>query len=858
MTVPIRETRIIETIQHIALDNFTHEFGTDSDLSRYENIPSPSSVKSPEVIYLNQLQMGSYIPASQILLLKNNLNDSSFIFFRTRTILYELKTAGKIGNACFNFLYEKLTSNDFTTIYKYLYILMLYTQIAKEHDANVNDSAFHFETPANYSDKLVKSLSHIVAKEELGLETQYRNQFMRRWFTEMAARQDLSHEIRQGLFPLLATLEASDYEQFRIQFRSLLEKLQTAPELEKICWQEFDSTVSPFTGKEFFNQTYLCLRTDSYYKHCLSRVAVLRDSLEKTDSPSLIAVSEKCKKAYNGCVYLLEDSKNMPACSPMRFAALIGKMRTEWQSINNIYNRAKQAHEHRLCACQVQLPSSQNEMAEWPYNNFSPLSLKSSRPGPTRPTLSLLTMKPAEPVTAQKLLEKGISADDYTKNQKMTAAVIGCNWGGGHREVSRGISANLASLGYHPITVDLPEVLKSEDPISNLFITRFLGQDWSVASLVEGLAKAKAFGFINFFRWLKSKLFSSFGYSESSLKLTLEHLLKINPNFVITTYSAHNEVVIKACEILGIPCIHVATDVNNEIETRDKPIEYPHFKMAIPFDSPACIDPLLTTTTADQRFVSGPPVRHDFTVKRTEEDIRKFKQIWGIAQDKKVVVIQNGKTGAYSPLPEILAKKYANTKPEDIPIHLVVLCGAEGDQFKRHLEQNVAPYTKLPMRIELQTNEDNKHTMESLIAMASYGGAVIGKGGGATIFECFARGCRILIDNVRPSWLSQGIKHFLITIVEMVLRQMGFSRQLPWEKNNTEFAKSQGLADTFKEEKDFLPKLEQMLNNDNRPIRFRMEVKNAEDEIPLVLRKMLEQAHADQVAIRAREIHKNL
>ena len=29
-----------------------------------------------------------------------------------------------------------------------------------------------------------------------------------------------------------------------------------------------------------------------------------------------------------------------------------------------------------------------------------------------------------------------------------------------------------------------------------------------------------------------------------------------------------------------------ARDINNLIETRDKPVTYPHFKMALPFDVP--------------------------------------------------------------------------------------------------------------------------------------------------------------------------------------------------------------------------------------------------------------------------------
>ncbi len=840
MGLSFEQIRRAEVIEHPALLNFIAEFGTDNDLSRYENVRLQTRATSSEVAYLNQLQMGSYIPCSKVLLLKNNLHDVPFITFTTRSILYDLKQRGKIGEACFNFLHEKLNKTEFTTIYQYLYIIMLYTQIAEKHDAHMADPAFRFQSPSHYSDKLVKAPIHVVQKEEFNLERQYRCQFMKQWLTEIGTRPECPCDAQREIFALLAAIDSTNHEEFRNHFLTLLEKLQSAPELEKLCWQEFQSVLTPFSGNEFFNQAFLRLKTERYYKDCLSRVTLLRQSLERTDAGSLHAISEKCKSAYNGCVYLLQDSKNMPACSALRFAALTGKMRTEWQNINNAFSRAQQQYAHRLCSCQVQSPPSRNEMAEWPFNSHP-----------------LVPLKPAPTVTPQQLQQNGIDLATYQQNQQKTVAVIGCKWGGGHMEVSRGAASKLSSLGYHPVTIDLPEVLIGEDFIRNLFITRWLGQKWSIATLFEGLLKEKAFALINFLRWAQSKLFSPYGYSESSLKHVIEELLKINPDSVVTTYSAHNEAIIKACEILGIPCMHISTDVNNAIETREKPTDYKHFKMAIPFDAPECINPILKTTTPEQRFVSGPPVRHDFTEPRTEADIQRFKQIWGIEVNKKVVVITNGKAGAYSPYPEMLAKKYANARPEDIPIHLVVLCGAEGHQFKRHLEQDVAPKTRLPMTIMLRTDEST-YKMENLIAMSSYGGVIIGKGGGGTIFESFARGARILIDNVRPSWFSQGFKHFMITIVEMLLRQIGFSRQLPWEKVNTEFGKRHRVADVFKDEKEFLPKLEQILNNDNRPVRLNLEVKNVETEVPRVLREMLVKAQVDLVTQRARAVHRNL
>jgi UDP-N-acetylglucosamine:LPS N-acetylglucosamine transferase len=838
MAITGDQTWAVRVIEHPALIHFNNEFGTGSDLSRYENIRSNIRVASSITDLLNQLQMDSYIPTRTALLLKNNLHDIPFIIHTTRSTLYELKQNGKIGDGCFNFLHEKLNGKDFLSVYRYLYIIMLYSKLAHTHNAQAADPVFRFESAALYSDKLVKFPSHNVAKEEKSLQDQSRRQFLKNYLTEVARQANCPREAQQQIFTTIHALEQFNPQQFRTQFMALLGKLEQSSELEKICWKELWLNLSPFQGQEFFNQAYLLLKTEHYYKNCLSRVVALRESLARTGSQELLTLTEKCKKAYNGCIYLLGDSKNMAACSPMRFAALTGKMRSEWQSINSVFNRAQQEHSHHLCACQVQTPPNQNKLASWPFN-----------------THTLVDLKPAQPITPLQLPQRGISEREFEENQKKTVAIIGCKWGGGHMEVSRGVANSLTSHGYHPVTVDLPEVLISLDPIRNFSLTRWLGKNWSIAGVFESLLKARAFAFINFLRWAKLKLFSPLGYSEKELKLVMEHLLKLNPDSVITTYSAHNESVIQACKLLGIPCIHINTDVDTSIQTRKKPSEFNHFKMAIPFNTPEAINPILTTTTPEQRCVTGPPVRHAFTLPRTPEDVRRFKEKWGIDTSKKVVVISNGKNGAISPYAKMLAKKYAKTDPRDIPIHLVVICGRDNQNFQRHLEQHVAPKTKLPMTVDLFYDEEK---MEELMSMAAYGGALVGKAGGGTIFEAFTRGTRLLVDNVHSGWISQGFKHFIVSNLETVLRWAGFPRQLPWEKINMDFAKKHALAESFRKEKEFLPKLKRMLNNDNRPVQLNIEVKNVEQEIPRLLRQMLARAETEPDTRRARQVHRNL
>ena len=825
MAHAIEQIRRVEVVEHPALINFNREFGTESDISRYENVRSDQRETSPIAAYLNELQMDAFIPTRIALLLKNNLHDEPFITHTTRSVLYQLRQSGKIGDYCFNFLHAKLNAGDFLSVFRYLYILNLYSNIAASHDLAVPDPIFRFESPALYSDKLVKSPSHVVAKEEVQLQSQSRKQFMKKWLVDLAARGGCPREA-QALVPRIsAVIDPLDPLQFRTLFLDLLDKLQNATELERICWDELKACLTPFNEANFFEQAYLKLKTEGYYRNCLARVTTLRESLERTNAADLNTQSEKCKKAYKGCVYLLSDAKNMPACSPMRFAAIIGKMRTEWQYIDNAFNRASQQHAHHLCSCHVQTPASQNQLAEWPF-----------APHP------LIPLNPAQSVRLQPNLEQ---------NAKKTIAVIGCKWGGGHMEIGRGISNNLASLGYHPITVDLPEILISQDPIASNFITKMLGKDWSIASLYMGLMKHKAFAIISFLRWISSKFFSFGGYSDVELKHIMEHLLKINPDAVVVDYSAHNEALIKACEMLGIPIMHVATDINNTIETRTAPPTYDHFKMALPFNVQEVVDPVSSTTTPEQRIFIGPPVKQEFTQRRTHEDILLLKQRWGIDTTKKVVIIANGLAGGSSSYPVILAQKYANTPLEQIPIHVVVLCGKDNTSFKRYLDQYK---TNLPM-----TNLLYSDKMEELMAMASEGGVLTGKAGASTIFESLSRGTRVLIDTVSPGFFDQGVKHFFITCLEMFMRVIGFNGQFYWEKDNADFAIKYGFGDTFNNQSEFLTKLENLLNNDNRPVPLNgVQIMSAQNELPRQLSEMLASAQRDPAIAGMRRVHQNL
>ena len=817
-----------------AVQTFNAEFGAKSDLARYETLKTEQRVSNPVIPLLNQLQMDGYIPARTALLLKNNLGDDAFTRSTTQHLLYALKDKNKISERCFALLQLKLSQGNVECVYEYLYVLMLYTKASLSHDRRQHDPVFNFVSPKDYSEQLTKISYHLFQQEKSELQRNHRKRFLREWLLHLSPA--LS---REAIASATTALASPHPKQFKTEFLNLIKSQQHTTALEKIISKEMHQELAKFSENEFLDETYLRLKSESYYKSCVACVKTLKESLANAPAADLASASEKCKKAYNGSIYLLSDSKNFPLCSPTRFAALTGVVRKQWIEINNLFNRSTQQFSHRYCNCQSQLTPTHERLADWPFNSHS-----------------LIEGKPQSPLTEQQLRQELIDPVTFQENQQKTIAIIGCEWGSGHRASVQSLTALATQQGYHPVTVNLPEVLISEDTVRNNPITKILKKNWSTGTLFNTLMHHKAFAVINFLKWF-SKAKPDPAQEERKLLLTLQYLLKLNPEAVMTSYSAHNETLIQACQILGIPCIHIATDVDTSVETRTTPPDYDHFKMAVPFNESECLHRIETVTRPDQRLVSGPPLPAAFFTPRTEENVKQLKlRPWlnltgdnqprghttSIDPNKRVVIISNGKNGTRSPYPEMLAKKYAQTPKANIPIHLIVLCGKDNKAFLNDLEQRVLPRTNLPITLFTEVPITK---MEEFIAMSSYGGMVIGKGGGSTLFAALSKKSRFLIDNVRAGMFSQGVTHFFVSIVEKILHIFGFSRQLPWEKVNSHFAMRLGIATSFKSESEFLTQFDQMINNDGKPFPLQLDIKDHQREITHTLSEMLHRSEQD-------------
>jgi UDP-N-acetylglucosamine:LPS N-acetylglucosamine transferase len=818
--------------QRVSLDDFNHLYGAENDASRYDSLKSDTRATGPIVALLNQLQIGELIPDRIAILIKNNLHDTPFVKASLSNLLFDLKNRHVIGENCFQRLHAQLNNNNFEEVLSSVYAVLIYSKLAEAHDRISQDPAFHFQTSEEYSNRLIRLNPFQQKTEVKKLEHQFQKKALGQLLFKLSNTEGADPTVTAGRIALAAHLNQSTPQVFKEELARHLETLiSTATPFEKLNLEELLKEVRAAAPENLVAQLYNSLGTEEHLKRCVRSISLLNQTLQLTSRDELNASLTKCKSAYNGSVYLLRDFKNLPHISPTRFHQQIGQMKSQWEKANTIITRATGQLAHQFCSCQATLPPAQYGLAEWPYHSNSMIQLTPAQinavHAPVPPTL-------VDPVTRQ-------------NNHQKTIAIIGCDWGGGHREVTRGITNNLAKLGFHTHSIDLPKVLTSEDPVRNFFLTRWLGKDWTISSLFNGLLKEKAYACINFLRSFSGGAPDPEAH-QRKLMLTLNQLLTSNPDMVITTYSADNEAIFDACELLGIPCLHVSTDIDTSVETRAAPRDTRHMKMAVAFDDPDMLSRIESTTRPDQRVIGGPPVRHEFTLQRTREDALRFKQQWGIDANKKVVVIANGKNGTYSKYPELLAKRYANMNRADIPVHLVVLCGADNQEFRNKLERDVVPTTNLPMSLFTSVPGEK---MEELMTMAAHGGCLIGKAGGGTLFEATTRGTRLLIDNTPPGVFNQGITHFFVSIFEWILRGLGFKDQMPWEEINTTFASENGFGDSFKTEEEFLTKFEQLTaHNDPAPMPF--TVRNCEQVLKETVSSMLFNASTDLDMVRKR------
>jgi UDP-N-acetylglucosamine:LPS N-acetylglucosamine transferase len=794
VTASLQALREAHTVlDHLTVDPSNLDKRDEEDFRRYyDAVVSETPVSSPKlakiVDQLNGLECEGFIPSKTAIFLKNNLHDSVFVASLLTKLVINLHENKIINSTVKAHLLSKIDSGEFSDVVQFLYACML---IPDEDKSMAQD-----ELTLYSEGELSKYVEH---REQLRSR-----EYLKSKLLHLGGK--LSAEDRERyVAPLIEAINANNPKQFKADFLVFVHFLagKQDNEIQKYCFEDILETFKGVPEKGFFRAAHQAFRTQDFYGSYVARVRDLTRSLQTADLASqdaheLTHLFEKCQRAFHNTVCALADFKNMPCASKTAYCLVYGQLSGEWLKVNQLF----QAHKHALCRCHA----SGHAKPVWPlykpdfFFNLSP----SSSP----------------------------------RDMGESVAIIGCDWGNGHRAAAQNTARIYEKMGYHPVSVNLPtEVLADEDPVRK--VLGWASPVCNVGWLVNGLARNGAFRVYNMLRGNPKPA----DPSPETVKKVVQHLLKINPSMIVSTYSAHNESLIRAGEILGRPVMHINTDVDAKIETRDKPPTYPHFKMAIAFPDKDQVEQLVDrTVTREQLVVSGPPVKEIDDQDRTLEDVHRMKDKWGIPRNKKLVFVTSGGNGGNSPYVEMLVKKYAGKKPEEIPFHLVVLCGRDNAKFRDYITTKLCPKTGI--KIDAYTSVPPED-MEELMTMASYGGCVIGKAGGMTLFELTKRGARILIDDMPSGLLSGSVGHFFLGLLDRILGLFGVKSKLPWEAVNQKFACDQGLAQIIHNENEFNAAFDQALSH-SEPVKLTVDAPKFNEVMPGIITEMQEKARRDR------------
>jgi hypothetical protein len=583
--------------------------------------------------------------------------------------------------------------------------------------------------------------------------------------------------------------------------RALFNQLRvSAPAVERIMWDEVYDSLADVSDDLFFHRLEQLAENEQALRKGLISLRDLERDLET--EPSQMKAAEACERSFRGTLLLVDNARlGTERLSTTRFALWVGRAGSGLDRMDRVFAKAFRQSPHQYCGCHA-LQGRVRFL-----------------PGLGKQLIPLTPPKMALPLAGE------------------TVAIFGCEWGAGHKMPAQGIGELCRDhLGAHVYTFNLPDDVlpPTEDAVFNSPLNR-LGFK-SVTQFFNALMRENAFAIIN---WTQSGAAQPDPEGQARRVLyIMRRLLETNATCVITTYSKHNEELILACEKLGLPLIHIATDIKNYITTRARPPKYEHFVMALPVDLPNATH--WGKVKEEQMLVTGPFVRTAFRRDRTEADIAVLQDKWKIPPGKKVLVFCDSGNGASLAYVDEIRKRYED---EDAPYHCFVLC--RGDKaLAKKVQDMELPWVR---SIEFATADQ----MEELSTLAAYGGAMISKSGGSTVFECLRTGTRLITPNMPSAVFGSGFTHAIFGTLNKLAAWSGSENQLPWERMNFDYMADRNQAAQFTAVDQFMAVLKQLTDGQTKPVPHG-DLPHFEEQIMKLIPSMLASVRADNRAMRAR------
>ncbi len=773
---------------------------THSAASKKDRLPNTSILRM-----INGLEIEDFISVKTAILLRLYWDEPSTASALLSNCVVVLRDSEKkiINQTIANFIIGKINQGELTEALDTLYACM----------------RFHDEGKAlRLSDQFITMSQQERKQMVQDKELAHNQNYMRYKIDHLLSTYGNVPSIVSHHAKLQDYIDQNNPSAFKSEYMTLLDAIaESFPEgVEKFIFEELKETVATISGAEFFHELYSVLKTHELYSKDLVGIVNLTNTLHTLKLEGRLRYVDSCKNAFENSLHLLSDFKSLPCGSKTMYCLHHGLISQEWRKFNALFEKER----HRFCNCHAVVNPKEKQTRLGPLDHDPFILVKQSE----------------------------AAAKDSTK----TVAIFGCPWGNGHKQTSINVAEILEEEGMHPVSIDIPdEMLADQD------VTRKASGSWipfSTKDIFSVLMQNKAYALINFLRWIGG--FDTIKEpSPEEVRKTLQRLLLINPSHAITTIRSLSGPVIKAASLMGIPCASILTDVDRTLN-REKPVEYAHYKAFFPYNED--VIPSLQNPPAEkphQIEILGPPTKKEYDLDRSEKDVetlrKELETMHGITipPGKKLIVIAGGGSGSFSPYPELLVKKYKGKEAEEIPFVAVVLCG-NNTAFVDHVTKVSAP---LPIGTIKPCQFLAPEIMEKLYRVASYGGTVIGKAGGLTVFETSKCGTNLIIDNIPTNvTFSKGIIANVVAFFNWIMHALfHYENQLPWEKYNEEFAISQGFGKSVASEEEFFTALDEVLL-ETKPKKLETPVLKFSERLPEVLAKMKKGADED---LRLKEKH---
>ena len=810
----------------------------------YKLLSGNMSLADTQVLrMINSMEIEEFFPARLAILLKLNWNDIDFSKSILSGFIQDLRDRGVNGRQI-SVRYathlldilgirpdgstSAISTSELEDVLSYLHAFM---RFAPGQDVYTEDDFISLSKP--------RLLEFISNKEDLHSRLYLAG--------KLRGLSDRYTNARGMLTDLLDRIHKNDFNGFKAGYLQFLDTITVGLEenIRGFIFEELKSAVEEIEPKDVFRSLYRILKTHEFYGKQLTRVVDLTRSLQDAEPQERNeALFARCQNVYQHNLKLLADYKNMSRGSMTMYSLQYGLIRKEWNKINTLF----QSRRHALCDCHAK-PEDQRESL-WPLNQspFAPV------PAPV----------PRDPEA------------DLPRDLGENVAVFGCNWGSGHKMAAKSASEIVREHGYHPVTIDIPADMLSNTPQEEVQAGETkpdLKQQVFNTLLVK-----KHFALINALRSV-SGCNKEVPLDREQVRKTLQRLLLINPSHAITTIASQSEPLFKACEVMGIPCINLATDVDRSVYVRRQPLDYAHYRVGIPYPEEDMVPQVSPAERPEQIVVSGPPTNPVFNQEYSQDEIAAFRRELEVDRgltipaNKRLIVVSNGSNGTYSTVPKLLVDYCRGKTADEIDFVVVVLCG-KSQEYQDYIR---GISSVLPSGVMQSAGFMQQADMNKLYRIASYGGGVIGKSGGLTVFELSKCGTRLLVDNIapmsipkstNPRWksdiksgdlirIARGILTGFITFLGYLIGGIGtlikngslgllnFLSRFPgmqknylaWEVENQNFAIKKGFAQTVDNASDFKRKFEDfLLKSKLEPVR--VDTENFSERLPLIMEEL--------------------